>query len=116
MGGQRFLHVGDTEATAADYGKYDLKAKKIDVAFLPMWQLRHKAWAGAAAAVGARKIVIMHVPTSQMADAAVEKQGGWSQVLAEIQAGRPGTISFTDELEEKIILPGTSDAGGGAGK
>ena len=115
MNGQRFLHVGDTEATAADFAVYDLKEKKIDVAFLPLWLLRHNAWAGSASAVGARRIVIMHVPTAEMADGAVERQGGWTQVLAAIQAERPGSLSFARELQEKQILPGAQAAGAGAG-
>ncbi len=64
MGGLRFLHVGDTSATAKEFAAYDLAAMEIDVAMLPFWILTSDDWPAYAKAIDADHIVAMHVPAS----------------------------------------------------
>lgn len=57
LGGTRFLHVGDTELSLAEWRALELQQFGIDVALLPAWQVSEEKLA----AIGARQVVAFHL-------------------------------------------------------
>lgn len=61
VGGQRLLHVGDTEVTVADVSAYALGDADIDVLFAPGWFFGYKQWKPLLAEIDASSTVVMHL-------------------------------------------------------
>lgn len=65
LGGQTWLHVGDTEAGMADFQPYSLTDKTIDVALLPDWFLDYEEFVEVTRReIRPREIVVMHLATA----------------------------------------------------
>jgi L-ascorbate metabolism protein UlaG (beta-lactamase superfamily) len=62
LGGRRFLHVGDTEVTAAELRPLHLESARIDLALLPFWTLLGPEAGAIQEAIGARAVAAVHVP------------------------------------------------------
>ena len=105
IGGMRLLHVGDTEALAPDYARYDLVSEKIDVAFLPFYQLVFDTWrASVPPAIDADRIVIMHVPEAGVDEEYIANLGGREKMLADIQDEFPESLLIPDPMQSVTIL------------
>jgi L-ascorbate metabolism protein UlaG (beta-lactamase superfamily) len=64
IGGLKLLHLGDTEIGAEEVRAFGLRAEGIDVALVPYWYLVSARWRRALEELGARELVIMHVPAA----------------------------------------------------
>lgn len=62
--GSTVLHIGDTEADAADLRLAGLAGLRPDVALLPSWFLRPSRWSAAVEVLRPRHIVAMHLPAA----------------------------------------------------
>lgn len=95
MGGVKLLHVGDAEASLENFRRYDLKAKKIDVVFVPylffgkptgVQVLREE--------IQARTVVACHVPPAE-----------WEKLNELMKSTFPDVILFKDALEKRTFMP-----------
>lgn len=59
--GFRILHVGDTEASLDEFARYDLAARRIDLALVPGWFLAEPEWARITRSLAPRALVAMHL-------------------------------------------------------
>ncbi len=104
IGGMRILHVGDTEALAGEYAQYDLAGEAIDVAFLPFYQLVFDLWrAEVPRAIGADRIVVMHVPQEGVQADYIDNLGGRDKMLADIGAEFPESLFFAAPMQSATI-------------
>ena len=63
LGGKRFLHLGDAEMDSGQYGPYDLRSRKIDVALVPYWFLQSESTgAFIEEHIAADKLIATHFP------------------------------------------------------
>lgn len=62
IGAVSILHLGDTEVTAEELAPLNLNEEAIDVALVPYWYLLSSRLQPAIAELGARWIVVMHLP------------------------------------------------------
>lgn len=91
LGGWRVLHIGDSEATAADLAGAGVPAAKVDVFFVPYWYLSHDDGRRAVREAGARHVVVMHVGSGEV-DQAIRRAGGYGPVFAAVRREFPGAI------------------------
>lgn len=104
IGGMRILHVGDTEALAGEYARYDLQAESIDVVFLPFYQVVFDLWrAEVPRAIGADRIVVMHVPEEGVQEDYIDNLGGREKMLADIGAEHPESLFFRKPMQAVTI-------------
>ena len=103
LGGIKFLHVGDTEATPAEFRLYELTAESIDVAFVPYWHLLDEATrVGVSRAIGAGTIVAMHVPAADAPESYFGSAGN-RKALVDALEELPGVTVFERPLETRSI-------------
>lgn len=106
LGGVTLLHVGDTEATAADLAPLALERARLDVALVPTWFVDAAPWKDTlAAALPARRLVVMHVPA---ADAPADWFGDGrtrERMAAEIRASFPGAVVMTEPGARLAVRP-----------
>lgn len=62
MAGKSWFHVGDAMVTAEEMGVEKLHERDVDLYFVPYWQLLNEDRDARLAAVGAERVVPMHVP------------------------------------------------------
>lgn len=101
--GAKLLHVGDTEASHPELGRYALPAEQIDVAFIPFWYLLDEQGVRTIReAVAAHTIVPMHIPPpgapSALFGAAHDREGALKR-LREIE----NVLIFEREMETKVV-------------
>lgn len=100
MGGLRILHVGDAEPAVENFAAYDLKARKIDIAFVPYWFFGK---AGGTRVLNeqiqARVVVACHVPPKE------------EEKLQELLTAQfPQVVMFKEALEKRHFDPLTAPA------
>ncbi len=101
--GVRLLHAGDTEASQADLGLYGLRAKNIDVAFLPFWYFLDESGLKAVReAIAAKTVIPMHVPVAG-APAVLFSTARDRESVFRVLEALPGMVVFKKEMETKVI-------------
>jgi L-ascorbate metabolism protein UlaG (beta-lactamase superfamily) len=96
IAGKRILHIGDSEAEAAAFQKYEVIEDSIDVAFLPFWYFVNDDFKQAVREqIRPRHIVVMHIELDTF------RSGSWQKKWAQIKAGFPNAVYFAQELERK---------------
>lgn len=104
IGGMRLLHVGDTDAGASLYDRLALRDEAIDVALLPYWLVVYEPWRGTVAeTIGARRLVIMHLPLAGGPAEDVPATGGRDAMLAGIRARHPGAVVLPEPMTSATI-------------
>jgi L-ascorbate metabolism protein UlaG (beta-lactamase superfamily) len=97
LDGVRVLHLGDTEATLADLGVYDLPERGVDVALVPYWHLlseegRHRIRKGVSAGI----IVPMHWPAEDAPASWFGDAGNLDGLVAELGASVENSLILVD--------------------
>jgi hypothetical protein len=106
IGGIRFLHVGDADADAGEYARLGLAQQGIDVALVPYWLLAYETWRGSVpAAIGARRLLAMHLPLAGGPAEDAATTGGRAAMLVDMAARFPGVIVL-DESMASVTLSG----------
>ncbi|MCI0486353.1 MAG: MBL fold metallo-hydrolase [Blastocatellia bacterium] len=104
VGGRKFLHIGDSEASADDFKSYDLVKDKIDVAFIPYWYFMSDDWKRAIRQhLKPAQIIVMHLPVLSEKSEFIEKRGGWTKVFSDIKAEFPNAVIFEKEMDKTVI-------------
>ncbi|MFQ5700520.1 MAG: MBL fold metallo-hydrolase [Acidobacteriota bacterium] len=104
VGGLTLLHVGDTQATGSDLAPYDLPSSKIDVAFLPFYHLVFDIWRDSVSAgIGARKIIVMHLPAPGVKTDYIEKLGGREKMIQQIKENFPNAIVPERQMQTMTV-------------
>ena len=99
LGGYRVLHIGDSEATAAELRASGAAADPVDVFFVPYWYLTHDDGRQAVRDVGARHVVVMHA-ASPAIDGTVRRAGGFRQLFEEMRKAFPNAVWLERELDQ----------------
>ena len=87
LGDQTVLHVGDADASAANFEPFDLAEKNIDVAILPTWLLEDRKLVDAQ--IGAKIYIAAHIPTKDLA-----------RVKREFARSQPDVIVLEKQMEQ----------------
>ncbi len=87
LGDRTVLHVGDADASAANFEPFDLAGKKIDVAILPTWLLEDRKLVDAQ--IGAKTYIAAHIPTKDL-----------ERVKREFAKSQPDVIVLEKPLEQ----------------
>jgi L-ascorbate metabolism protein UlaG (beta-lactamase superfamily) len=100
IAGKRVLHIGDSEAEAAVFQKYEVVKDRIDVAFLPFWYFLNDDHKRAVREqIQPRHIVVMHIEQDNFLNRI--RGGSWQKKWAQIKAEFPNAVYFERELEKK---------------
>ncbi len=100
IAGKRVLHIGDSDAEAAVFQKYELVKDRIDVAFLPFWYFLNDDFKRAVREqIQPRHIVVMHIELDTFLNRV--RTGAWQKMWARIKAEFPNAVYFAKELEKK---------------
>ncbi len=100
IAGKRVLHLGDSEAEAQVFQKYQVVKDRIDIAFLPFWYLLdddHKRTVREQ--IQPRHIVVMHIEKETLLNRL--RSGSWQKKWMQIKAEFPNAVYFEKELEKK---------------
>lgn len=103
LDGRKLLHIGDTEATAADFAQYNLTRDKLDFAFVPYWHLRSEGMKKTVREqINPRHLIVMHLPPP---DSRIDftSQAERARVLADIMADFPNAVIFAQPMEQKTF-------------
>ena len=104
MGGRKFLHIGDSEATAADFKSYGVLQDRIDVAFIPYWYLLGEDQKKAVReSINPRHLVLMHIPERSGKDEFMERLGGWDKWFEKVRSEFPNAVLFVKQMEKKKL-------------
>jgi hypothetical protein len=104
IGDQRFLHVGDTEVTAADLAPFDWEEAAIDFFFVPYWFLLDDPRPNdIIAMVGAGTVIPMHVPPPDDPRGYMENSGGFEGTVTRIQSHYPAAAIFRDVMTTRTF-------------
>jgi L-ascorbate metabolism protein UlaG (beta-lactamase superfamily) len=96
IAGKRVLHIGDSDAEAAVFQKYEVAKDSIDVAFLPFWYFLNDDFKQAVREqIRPRHIVVMHIELDTF------RSGSWQKKWTKIKAEFPRAVYFAQELEKK---------------
>lgn len=96
IAGKRILHIGDSEAEAAVFQKYEVFKDSIDVAFLPSWYFFNDDFKQAVREqIRPRHIVVMHIELNTL------RSSGWQKKWAQLKAEFPNAVYFAQEMEKK---------------
>jgi len=106
MGGLKILHVGDAEATQANFAGYHLADQDLDVAFIPYWYFGSEA---------GRQIIDEELPARIRIATHVPPED-WDKLKAMLDQDYPDVILFKEALEQRTFQPRAAgtDAGSGA--
>lgn len=97
---KRILHIGDSEAEAAVFQKYEVVKDRIDVAFLPFWYFLNEEHKRAVREqIQPRHIVVMHIESDSLLNRI--RSGNWQPKWAKIKAEFPNAVYFEKEMEKK---------------
>jgi L-ascorbate metabolism protein UlaG (beta-lactamase superfamily) len=105
LGGWKVLHLGDADLPMEGIGKLNLSENRIDIAFLPYWQLTENA-ERVRDQIRAKVIVPMHLITNATTPASKEyldHLGGMSGMLAKIHSEFPNAVVFRTPLESRTF-------------
>ncbi len=87
LGDRTVLHVGDADASAANFEPFELAGKKIDVAILPTWLLENRTLVDEQ--IGAKTYIAAHIPTKDL-----------ERVKREFAKSQPDVIVLEKPLEQ----------------
>jgi L-ascorbate metabolism protein UlaG (beta-lactamase superfamily) len=100
--GVTMLHVGDTEATLADFRHNRLHEEDIDVAFIPYWYLAYDDSQDAVRnGIRAGTIIAMHMPPRELRASYLDDLGGFDKAARGIQSAFANAVVFFDEMETR---------------
>jgi L-ascorbate metabolism protein UlaG (beta-lactamase superfamily) len=100
IAGKRVLHIGDSDAEAAVFQKYEVVKDRIDVAFLPFWYFLNEDHKRAVREqIQPRHIVVMHIEQDNFLNRI--RGGSWQKKWAQIKAEFPNAVYFEKEMEKK---------------
>jgi L-ascorbate metabolism protein UlaG (beta-lactamase superfamily) len=105
IGGAKVLHVGDTEASAADLAPHGLYDAGIDVALLPVWFYSYPSFDASVRALRARRLVAFHVAP---ADAPAEYHGAatsFDELVRLVDRRAPGVELLTRAGQSLVVTP-----------
>ncbi|MFW6078839.1 MAG: MBL fold metallo-hydrolase [Gemmatimonadota bacterium] len=94
--GVRFLHPGDSEATAPEFRALSMPARDIDVALIPTWYYTSPTYRPALEHVNARTMLAMHFPAPAYEGGFVGRLGGWSEVRRFLERFDPPPVPLTE--------------------
>jgi L-ascorbate metabolism protein UlaG (beta-lactamase superfamily) len=103
IGGREVLHIGDADLPMEGIGKLNLSENRIDIAFVPYWQLTENA-ERVRGQIRAKIIIPMHLITNATTPASKEyldHLGGMSGMLAKIHSEFPNAVVFRMPLEAR---------------
>lgn len=107
LNGVRFLHIGDTLATAEELAILDLVQRKIDVAFVPYWHLLDAQKARSyLEAIGATTTVAMHLPAADAPPSYLDPAADLDGLIRMVEEAAPGVVVLADVMEERSIRTG----------
>jgi L-ascorbate metabolism protein UlaG (beta-lactamase superfamily) len=107
MSGLRFLHIGDTLATATELAALGLAERAIDVAFVPYWHLLDGPGARKyLEAIGATTVVAMHLPAADAPRSYLDPAQDLEGLIRIVEEAAPGVIVFADVMERREIRTG----------
>ncbi len=90
LGGKKLLHVGDVDASAEIFEKFELDKEGIDIAFLPVWFLLEPAGQAVVREhIKPRQIIAVHISPAEADD-----------VVRRIKQIFPAAVAFTTMLEK----------------
>lgn len=92
LGGASVLHVGDTEASAAEMRAAGL-VEPVDLALVTSWSR-----ASVAAATRARRVVVMHLAEPNAPAAFFGRHGGFEQQVASLRREAPDALLALDPM------------------
>ncbi len=93
LGGWKILHIGDADASEAEFKRLDFKKEKLDIAVIPFWYLTDdKGAALVKRYVQPRIVVAMHIPPGEL-----------EQRTAEIRARFPNAVIFSRPFESRTF-------------
>jgi L-ascorbate metabolism protein UlaG (beta-lactamase superfamily) len=102
IGGNKILHVGDTEATAEDFQVNNLHIEDVDFAFIPYWKLAYDGEKDdIRSGVRTEYIVVMHMPPKEITPSYLDDLGGWPSTTRKIKRIFPNAIVFESENERQ---------------
>lgn len=96
LGKFSILHVGDAEASKENLQPYDLSAREIDVAILPVWMFEHRQLVDRH--IGAKTYIAAHIPFNDLA-----------KTKRELGNSQPDVIVLEKPLETWTALSGRPD-------
>jgi L-ascorbate metabolism protein UlaG (beta-lactamase superfamily) len=100
IAGKRILHIGDSEAEATVFQKYEVAKDRIDIAFLPFWYFLNDDFKRAVREqIQPRHIVVMHIESDSFLNRI--RSGDWQSKWAKIKAEFPNAVFFAKEMEKK---------------
>lgn len=111
IGGQRIVHLGDTEANAEELARTGLAPDGVDLALVPFWRLIDATErAGIRRALRPRRVAALHVPTAEAPAAMFGVERGRPGLEAALGLPESGVVIF-DPAQPRLWLAGS---GGGA--
>jgi L-ascorbate metabolism protein UlaG (beta-lactamase superfamily) len=91
LGGKKLLHVGDVDASAEIFEKFELDEEGIDIAFLPVWFLLEPAGQTVVREhIKPKQIIVVHCSPVEAED-----------VVRRIKQAFPQAVAFTTLLEKR---------------
>jgi L-ascorbate metabolism protein UlaG (beta-lactamase superfamily) len=91
LGGKKLLHVGDVDASAEIFEKFELDEEGIDIAFLPVWFLLESAGQTVVREhIKPKQIIVVHCSPSEAGD-----------VVRRVKQVFPAAVAFTTLLEKR---------------
>jgi L-ascorbate metabolism protein UlaG (beta-lactamase superfamily) len=104
LGGRKLLHVGDTDADAAELAGHRLAAEGIDVALVPYWYFLSEAGRSAVTEqIRARHVVAMHLPTADASPDWFAPAASLDELLGRLGRDAPTVTLFRQPLERKTF-------------
>jgi L-ascorbate metabolism protein UlaG (beta-lactamase superfamily) len=104
IAGRKFLHIGDSMASAEDFKNYDVLKDKLDFAFLPYWYFLDVDYKKAVSDyIKPKYMVLMHLPDRNINDEHMNKLGGWENWFKQVKSEFPNAIIFDKQMEEKTF-------------
>jgi len=105
LGGQTWLHVGDTEAELVDFQPYSLRERSIDVALLPDWFLDYEEFVQVTRReIRPREVVVMHLATTAAPANYFGKHGNHAQRRRAILESFPDAV-ILETAGASIVFP-----------
>ncbi len=106
MGGLRVLHVGDTEATPAEFAPHGLVREGIDLGLIPSWILLRSPWKGAVEeAIRPRRLVAMHLPPAWSDRVSAWGRRFFRDEVAQLRKAYPQAVIFEQPMETRRFEP-----------
>lgn len=101
QGGVRWLHVGDTAVSAEELTVESFPRREVDVWFVPYWHLLDDELAAKRDAVGAKRIVAMHVPSADAPQRWFGDGGSLESLIDALEARGDDVVVFRKLLDRR---------------